>query len=89
MSISKLGKEIYPHASEQGIVKEVFFRGNMLEVKISIADNEIIAYRSLEDEELVPGEKISVLIYRLYLYNEDSVRLIENEILTSRPEFSI
>ena len=29
----------------------------MLEVKISIADNEIIAYRSLEDEELVPGEK--------------------------------
>ena len=65
------------------------FRGNMLEVKISIADNEIIAYRSLEDEELVPGEKISVLIYRLYLYNEDSVRLIENEILTSRPEFSI
>ncbi len=61
----------------------------MLEVKISIADNEIIAYRSLEDEELVPGEKISVLIYRLYLYNEDSVRLIENEILTSRPEFSI
>ena len=89
VSISKLGKEIYPHASEQGIVKEVFFRGNMLEVKISIADNEIIAYRSLEDEELVPGEKISVLIYRLYLYNEDSVRLIENEILTSRPEFSI
>ena len=25
VSISKLGKEIYPHASEQGIVKEVFF----------------------------------------------------------------
>jgi sulfate transport system ATP-binding protein len=46
-----------------------------------VGGKRIIAYRLLEDEILKEGEKVSVLIYRLYLYNDEEVLLVENAAL--------
>ncbi|HWQ76994.1 MAG TPA: sulfate ABC transporter ATP-binding protein [Syntrophomonas sp.] len=83
VSVSKADKVIYPHASEQGIIEDVFFRGHNLELHVRVCncDAKIFAYRSLEDELLTVGEKVSVLIYRLYLYNDRQVLLVENSSL--------
>ncbi|HWQ78068.1 MAG TPA: ABC transporter ATP-binding protein [Anaerovoracaceae bacterium] len=81
VSISKADKAIYPYASEQGIIEDIFFRGNNFELHLRVGDKKIIAYRSLEDEPLAVGERVSILIYRLYLYNDKQVLLVENAAL--------
>ncbi|QIB70472.1 sulfate ABC transporter ATP-binding protein [Aminipila butyrica] len=83
ISVSKVNKVIYPHASEQGIIEDIFFRGNNFELHLNIGDKKLIAYRSLEDEALAVGDKVNVLIYRLYLYNDEEVLLVENASLKS------
>lgn len=81
INITKVGKQLYENAAEDGIVEDVLFRGNLLELHVKVKGMRIVAYRSLEDEEIIEGEHVSVLIYRLYLYNKDQVLLVENNML--------
>jgi len=78
IQIAKHGKQPILHASEDGIVEDVFFRGSLIEVHVNVKGMRLIGHRSPEEDPLLPGEKVSVLIYRLYLYNEDKVHLAEN-----------
>ena len=78
VQVTKAGREIYPHASERAVVEAVSFRGSSLELKLKIQDMSLTARRSLEEEPVAAGEEVSVLIYRLYLYNDREVRLVEN-----------
>ena len=87
--VTKIEKEIYPHASERGTVEDIFFRGNMLELRLNVGGVRLAAYRSLEDDLFSVGEEVSVLIYRLYLYNDHQVRLAENASLKSDQTFII
>lgn len=87
--LTKINKELYPYASAHGVVKSVLFRGNFLEIHLDVAGQELMATRSLEDDSLVTGETVSVLVYRLYLMNETQVRLVENASLKSTSEFTI
>lgn len=84
INITKAGKQLYENAAEDGIVEDVLFRGNLLELHINVKGMRVVAYRSLEDEEIVSGEKVSVLIYRLYLYNQKQVLLVENNMLEDK-----
>ena len=79
--VTKPGKQLYVNAAENGVVEDVFFRGNLLELHVNVKGIRITAYRSLEDEEITAGEQVSVLIYRLFLYNQETVRLVENKSL--------
>jgi sulfate transport system ATP-binding protein len=87
--VAKLDKEPYPHASIKGVVEDILFRGNTLEIKINVDGLKLNTYRSLEDEPLTAGETVSILIYRLYLYNDKQVRLVENEAFRSGDSFTI
>ncbi len=87
--VTKLDREVYPHASERGIVEAVFFRGNMLELRLAVGELKFITYHSLEDDVIAVGEEVSILIYRLYLYNEHQVRLVENMAFKSGSTFTI
>ncbi|MGL6201625.1 MAG: sulfate/molybdate ABC transporter ATP-binding protein [Lachnospiraceae bacterium] len=87
--VTKTAKEIYPHASGRGTVEDIFFRGNILELRLNVSGINIITYRSLEDDTLAVGEEVSVLIYRLYLYNDNKVCLVENESLKNDQVFFI
>ncbi|SHJ62376.1 sulfate transport system ATP-binding protein [Anaerocolumna jejuensis DSM 15929] len=87
--VTKMDREVYPHASERGIVEAVFFRGNMLELRLAVGELKFITYHSLEDDVIAVGEEVSILIYRLYLYNDNQVRLVENMAFKSGSTFTI
>lgn len=87
--VTKTGQEIYPHASERGIVEDIFFRGNILELRLDLGGLKFTSYRSLEDDVISVGEEVSILIYRLYLYNDRQVRLVENMAFKAGNTFAI
>lgn len=84
VNITKPGEQIFVNAAEDGIVEDVFFRGNLMEIHVSVKGMKVIGYRSLEEEALHPKDPVSVLIYRLYLYNENQVHLVENNMLEDK-----
>ncbi|WP_334105112.1 sulfate/molybdate ABC transporter ATP-binding protein, partial [Muricomes intestini] len=87
--VTKKEQELYPHASKKGIVEDVLFRGNMLELRLNVDGVKLVTYRSLEDTSLTVGEEVSVLVYRLYLYNDRQVRLVENAAFQEKDGFTI
>lgn len=87
--VSKPDREAYPHASERGTVESVFFRGNLFELKIDLHGIRITAYHPLEEEPFQTGENVSVLIYRMYLCNENGIRLMDNASLRDDEMFFI
>jgi sulfate transport system ATP-binding protein len=87
--ISKIEDEIYPYASERGTVDGVSFKGRSMEIKVNVRGKSFLAYHSLEEAPIFEGEKVSVLIYKMYLYNNEKVKLIENASLKNEHEFSI
>lgn len=88
--VSKSGKlEQYMSAAEEGTVEEVVFRGNYLELTINVKGILIKAERSLEKDSVSVGEKVQVLIYRLYIFDENKTYLMENNAMQERDVFYI
>ncbi len=92
VKISRLGKlERFMSAAEEGIVEDVVFRGNHLDVTINIKGISVIGEWSLEKDTLEIGEKVNVLIYRLYIIDEQQNRtyLCENKEMQEEDIFYI
>ena len=88
--VSKSGRlERYMSAAEEGTVEEVVFRGNHLELTINIKGISIKAERSLEKDPVSVGEKVQVLIYRLYIFDENRTYLMENSAMQENDVFYI
>ena len=68
----------YISASEEGIIEQISFRGSYLELKVKVKDIILTATGSLEDVMEV-GDIVNVLIYRLYIFDENNAYLLENE----------
>lgn len=85
ISISKKN-ELKQHmsAAEDGVVEEVSFRGGYLELKVNVKGIILTADRSLAEEVVKVGETVSVLIYRLYLFDENNTYLVENSAMQYR-----
>jgi len=79
--VFKAGKSLYPHATDSGTIELSFFRGDAQELHIKVRGMELVANYSLEDEPFQVGEKADVLISRLFLMGEGSVRSVENQNL--------
>ncbi|WP_455714754.1 sulfate/molybdate ABC transporter ATP-binding protein [Anaerosporobacter sp.] len=83
--IAKQGElEQYLSAAEEGIVESVSFRGNNLEIKVRVKEQSFTATRSLEKESVQVGEKVNVLVYRLYAFDDNSTLLLENKAMEDR-----
>lgn len=67
--------------SEHGVITDILFRGNGLELKIDINGLEVTTYRSLERRPVEIGEEMNVIIYRLYALDDEKAYLLENEEL--------
>lgn len=65
-------------ATEQGVVKHLHFRGSEWLVEVEVNGHKLVTYRSLEKETLTPGQEISVLVHRAYLFNDDRSWIQEN-----------
>jgi len=83
IEIAKNSNEILtPLAAEKGIVKDIAFRGNNIQIDVQIGDEVLNGYRSLEQEPLKIGEEVLVLIHKVYTFNDKKAEVLENNIKT-------
>ena len=76
-------------AAEEGIVEDVCFRGNRFVVTVNVNGLSIVGERSLEKDAVNVGEKVHVLIYRLYLFDENRTYFMENKEMQENDVFYI
>ena len=80
VKLSKYGKlQQYNSAAEEGYVEDILFRGNHLDGTVNIGGRLITGDWSLEKEPLQSGEKVHVLIYRIYAVDDEKTYLCENK----------
>lgn len=90
IKISKSGKlDQYISAAETGVVKDVVFRGNRIDITVDINGIEVVGERSLEKDLVSVGEMVHVLIYRLYVFDEAQTYLLENKEMEEQDVFYI
>ena len=90
VKIAKYGKlQQYNSAAEEGYVEDILFRGNHLDVTVNIGCTKITGEWSLEKEPLAVGEKVHVLIYRIYAVDSEKTYLCENTGMKSDDVFYI
>ncbi len=65
-------------AAENGVVEQIAFRGSYLELSVNVKGIVLTASRSLEEAAIQIGETVSVLIYRLHVFDDDKTYLLEN-----------
>lgn len=81
IKIGKTREEIeLSYAAEKGIVKNISFRGNTLEINVKVNNVILTAYRSLEEEPINEGEEVYILIHRIYLFSKNETQLVENKL---------
>lgn len=81
IEIEKKSKEIMtPSAAERGIVENILFKGNNLEITVKIQGILVMGYRTLEQEALSIGEEVVVLIHRLYVFDSKEAHVVENKL---------
>lgn len=74
----------YPNAVEEGIVEGISFRGSYLEVKLNVKGISLVAARSPEEAPVAAGERLNVLIYRLFIYGNNFSGLLENPAIEDK-----
>lgn len=90
IKISKSGNlDRYQSAAEEGVVTDVVFRGNRMDITVSINGIGVVGERSLEKDLIAVGEKVHVLIYRLYIFDEEKTYLMENSEMQEQDVFYI
>lgn len=78
IEITRGYEQTIPSAVEQGIVRNLYFRGTMWEVEVQLGNDRFIAYRSLEKDTVEVGEEVGVLIHRIYRFDDESGTMVEN-----------
>ena len=74
---------IYRSSASEGEVIRTAFRGNYIELTISVNGSIITANRGLDDAPVEVGEKVSVFLYRIFVTAGDKAILLENNALTA------
>ncbi|RCW42127.1 sulfate/molybdate ABC transporter ATP-binding protein [Paenibacillus prosopidis] len=80
IEIGKPGEIRLASATLPGKVKHLHFRGSEWMVELLVGDTKLITYRSLEKEVLHPGDQVSVLVHRAYLFNDNESWIAENKL---------
>lgn len=83
VSVSKKNELLkYPINTEEGIVEQVSFRGNSIELEVNVKGTVLIANRQLSDAPIQAGEKVNVFIHSLYALDGNRTYTRVNEVLT-------
>nr|WP_275942624.1 TOBE domain-containing protein [Paenibacillus alba] len=70
----------HPSASQEGVVRNLFFRGTNWQVEVDVGAFKLIAYRSLEKPTLSLGANVNVLIHRVYAFDGLKTTVVENDL---------
>ncbi|MCI1945347.1 sulfate/molybdate ABC transporter ATP-binding protein [Clostridium luticellarii] len=65
---------------DKGVVVDISFAGSNWIVTVKVGDAEVSGIRSLEKDNLHIGEEVVVLVHRLYLFKDNKVEIIENNV---------
>ncbi len=74
-----------PLASEDGIVRGVYFRGDCLQVDVEVKGQLLRGRRSLEKRPLHEGDVAKVFIHRIYTFADGGTRILENAAKREEP----
>lgn len=69
---------VMPLASEDGVVRGVYFRGNNAEVDVEVKGQLLKGARSLELPPLHEGDTARVFIHRIYSFAGGRTEILEN-----------
>ena len=69
----------YDSSAVEGVIEQVFFRGNTLELVVRVGDNILTARRGLDEEIVEVGEVVDVFIYRIFVTIGSEARLLQNQ----------
>ena len=73
--------EKYTYSAVNGVVKDVYFRGTHIELRVAVNDSEIIANRRLDEAPIEIGEDVSVFLYRIFVTKGNEVYQLLNQAL--------
>lgn len=68
-------------AAEEGVIREIAFRGSYLTLTLEVNGILLTANRSLERRPVSVGEKMCVLVYRAYILEEEDAHIYKNRML--------
>lgn len=68
-------------AVEEGVIENIVFRGSYLELTLRVKGVRLTTNRSLERRHVEIGEKMCVLLYRVYLFDENGAEIRRNRLL--------
>jgi sulfate transport system ATP-binding protein len=74
----------YGNSAEDATVESVSFRGSSLEVSLSLKGFRLVSFYSLEHSPIAPGDSVKVLIYRVYAFDGQRARLVNNSRLATQ-----
>lgn len=72
---------IYRSSASEGEVLQMSFRGNSIELVISVNGSIITANRGLNEPPVEVGEKVNVFLYRIFVTAGEKAYLLENRSL--------
>lgn len=68
-------------AAESGVITDISFRGNILELTLEVGGIHLTTHRSLERRPVAVGEEMCVLIYRVYILGKEDTVIYKNQML--------
>jgi sulfate transport system ATP-binding protein len=71
----------YSHSVEDAEVVSLAFRGSFVEAVVKMKDYLLTSTYSLEKQPISVGDTVKVLLYRLYAFEGDKARLVNNSRL--------
>ncbi|MCH5268840.1 MAG: ABC transporter ATP-binding protein [Lachnospiraceae bacterium] len=69
------------HATEEGVIEKIEFRGSYQELTLSVNGIRLTTNRSLERRSVSIGEKMHVLIHRIYIFDDTEAKIYKNKLL--------
>lgn len=79
----------YQSLYSDGVIESTAFRGNCIELIVNVSGIRLKASQSFEEEPFEKGEKVEVMVYRLYVFNEKEAHLLQNAGLQENDMFYI
>lgn len=68
----------YMSVAEEGTIEGISFRGGHQEIQVRVRDILLVTHRFLSEPSVTVGERVHVLIYRLFVFGNNKAYLVEN-----------
>ena len=72
----------YKSSASHGVMKNVLFRGDSIEVVVDVDGTELKARRGLDEQAIEVGEEVDVFLYRIFVTVGDKAYLLDNKSIS-------